>query len=47
VIAAGAPADMLVLDGGPSRDLGIPQNPGRFPKAVVKDGKFYKDEITA
>lgn len=44
VIAAGARADMLVLDGDPLRVL---QNPPRFLKAIVKDGKFYKDEITA
>ncbi len=44
-IVPGARADMLVVDGDPLRDLGVMQDPDRFLKAVVKDGKFYKDAL--
>ncbi|MGQ3030542.1 MAG: amidohydrolase family protein, partial [Ferrovibrionaceae bacterium] len=44
-IVPGARADMLVVDGDPLRDLGVMQDPDRFLKAVVKDGKFFKDAL--
>lgn len=45
VIAAGARADLLVVDGNPLEDLGVLQNPERYLKVVMKDGCFYKDEL--
>jgi imidazolonepropionase-like amidohydrolase len=46
VVAPGARADLLVVDGDPLRDLGVLQHPARFLKAVVKDGVFYRNELT-
>ncbi len=45
VIAPGARADLLVLDGNPLDDLAVLRDPDRRLKAVVKDGRFHKDAL--
>ena len=45
VLAAGARADLLVVDGNPLSDLGCLQAPDRCLKAIMKDGKFYKNAL--
>ncbi len=40
VIAKGALADLIVLDGDPTADLGALTAPGRGPRAVLKGGRF-------
>jgi imidazolonepropionase-like amidohydrolase len=47
VVAPGARADLLVLDGDPLRDLGVLQDPARRLKAVLKDGVFCRNELGA
>jgi imidazolonepropionase-like amidohydrolase len=45
VVAAGARADLLVVDGDPSQDLRRLQDPERFLKAIIKDGAFVKNTL--
>ena len=45
VVAPGARADLLVLDGNPLEDLGVLQDPTRYLRAVLKDGVFHKNEL--
>jgi imidazolonepropionase-like amidohydrolase len=45
VVAPGARADLLVVDGNPLEDLGVLQKPERYLKAVMKDGTFHKNEL--
>ena len=45
VVAAGARADLLVVDGDPLRDLACLQDPDRRLKAIIKGGVFYKNTI--
>ncbi len=45
VVAPGARADLLVVDGDPLRDLGVLQNPARRMKAVLKDGVFHRNAL--
>lgn len=47
VVAPGAFADLLVVDGDPLSDLGVLQAPERFLRAVMKGGSFHKDELGA
>jgi imidazolonepropionase-like amidohydrolase len=42
VVAPGARADLLAVDGNPLDDLGVMQDPERFLKLIMKDGKIYK-----
>jgi imidazolonepropionase-like amidohydrolase len=42
VVAPGALADLLVVDGDPLGDLGRLQDQGRHLVAIMKGGKFYK-----
>lgn len=42
VIAAGARADLLVVDGDPLSDLGCLQDPERHLRGVMKGGRWYK-----
>jgi imidazolonepropionase-like amidohydrolase len=42
VIAPGALADLLVVDGDPLSDLSLLQDQGAHLQAVIKAGKFYK-----
>ena len=45
VIAPGAFADALVLDKDPLEDIGVLVSAGRDIRAIIKDGKAYKDEL--
>ena len=45
-LAAGAYADLLVVDGDPYRDLGVLQNDGRHLAAIMRDGVFVKNELS-
>ena len=44
-ITAGAFADLLVVDGDPYRDLGIFQDEGAHIPAIMKGGRFVKNEL--
>jgi imidazolonepropionase-like amidohydrolase len=46
VVAAGARADLLVVDGDPLKDLSVLQRPERYLKGIMKAGVFVKDEIS-
>ena len=43
VIAPGAIADLLVIDGNPLDSLGLLQDQGRHLLAIMKDGQFHKN----
>ena len=45
VIAPGAYADLLVLDGDPLSDLMVMTDPQRHLKLVMKGGVIYKNEL--
>jgi imidazolonepropionase-like amidohydrolase len=45
-VAPGALADLIVVKGDPTRDIGILARPEENLLAVIKDGRFYKDHIT-
>jgi imidazolonepropionase-like amidohydrolase len=45
VIAPGALADLLVIDGNPLDDIGLLTTPERTLKLIMKDGKVYKNEL--
>ena len=45
VIAEGAKADMLVVDGDPLEDLGLLEEQGRHLAVIMKDGRFFKNEL--
>jgi imidazolonepropionase-like amidohydrolase len=45
VIAEGARADILVVDGDPLQDLACLEDPERRLLAIMKDGVFYKNRI--
>jgi len=45
VIAPGAYADQLVIDGDPLRDLTVLTHPGRNLKFIMKGGIVYKNEL--
>ena len=45
VVAPGAFADLLVVDGNPLEDLGLFQEEGRFLAAIMKDGLFIKNTL--
>jgi len=42
VVAPGAIADLLVVDGNPLEDLGLLQNQGVHLAAIMKGGRFFK-----
>ncbi len=44
-IVAGAFADLLVVDGDPYRDLGVFQDEGAHIPAIMKGGRFVKNEL--
>ena len=46
-IAPGAYADLLVVNGNPLKDLGVFQNQGRDLHAIMKNGKFHKQQLAA
>ncbi|HCP01530.1 MAG TPA: amidohydrolase family protein, partial [Rhodospirillaceae bacterium] len=41
LVTAGSLADLLLVDGDPTSDISILQEPGRF-RAIMKDGTFHK-----
>jgi imidazolonepropionase-like amidohydrolase len=43
-VAAGALADLLVVDGDPVADISVLRDGSRI-SAVMKDGSFLKDEL--
>ena len=45
VVAAGARADLLVVDGNPLKDLACLQAPDRCLVAIMKAGVFYKNRL--
>jgi imidazolonepropionase-like amidohydrolase len=45
IVAPGARADLLVLDANPLDDIGVLTQPERQLRAVMKAGRFYKDEL--
>jgi len=46
VIAPGALADLLLVDGNPLVDLGLFQKQGAHLSAIMKGGKFHKSQLT-
>ena len=44
-LVPGAFADLLVVDGDPLRDLGVFQDGGPKLTAIMKDGRFIKNEL--
>ena len=38
-------ADLLVVDGNPLGDLGLFQEQGRHLAAIVKGGRFHKNQL--
>jgi imidazolonepropionase-like amidohydrolase len=47
VIQPGAIADLLVVRGNPLRDIAVLTGQGEGIAAILKDGKFVKNELTA
>jgi imidazolonepropionase-like amidohydrolase len=45
VLAPGAKADLLVVDGNPLEDLALLQNQGAAMRAIMRDGRFFKNEL--
>jgi imidazolonepropionase-like amidohydrolase len=45
VVAAGAIADLLVIDGDPLADLGVLEGQGQRIAAIMKGGKFVKNRL--
>jgi imidazolonepropionase-like amidohydrolase len=46
-LAAGALADILVVDGDPLKDLGVLQHQGRHLPVIMKGGAFHKNVLAA
>ena len=44
-IVPDAYADLLVVDGDPYQDLGLFQDQGAHIPAIIKGGRFYKNEL--
>ncbi len=45
VIAEGASADLLIVEGDPLRDLRVMTSPKKNLKLIMKDGAIYKNEL--
>jgi imidazolonepropionase-like amidohydrolase len=45
VIAPGALADLLVIDGDPLADIGVLTTPGQTLKLIMKGGQIFKNEL--
>jgi len=45
VVAEGAFADLLVVDGDPLQDLTLLGDEGRHLRLIMKAGHVYKDEL--
>jgi imidazolonepropionase-like amidohydrolase len=46
VLAPGSHADLVVVDGNPYKDLGVLQHQGRHMAAIMRGGRFFKNELT-
>jgi imidazolonepropionase-like amidohydrolase len=46
-IAAGAYADLLVVDGNPLENIAVLANPDQHLKLIMKGGRIYRDRLTA
>jgi imidazolonepropionase-like amidohydrolase len=46
VIAEGAHADLLVIEGNPLADVGVLLDPQENLKLIMKAGTVYKNELT-
>jgi imidazolonepropionase-like amidohydrolase len=44
-VQAGAIADLLVIDGNPLADIGLLMGQGQHIKAIMKDGRFVKNQL--
>ena len=44
-VEAGKLADLLVVDGDPSRDISLLRDPQRSLKLIMKDGELYEDTL--
>jgi imidazolonepropionase-like amidohydrolase len=47
IVAPGATADLVVVDGNPLDDLSLLQGQGRHLPLIMKAGKLHKDELSA
>lgn len=47
IIAEGAYADLLVVEGDPLADLGVLMNPQKNLKLIMKDGTIYRNDLAA
>jgi imidazolonepropionase-like amidohydrolase len=47
VVKAGAYADLIVVDGDPLKDLSVLTGQGRHMPAIMKGGRFVKDDLAA
>ncbi|PIK68726.1 peptidase M38, partial [Methylobacterium frigidaeris] len=47
VVAPGAFADLIVVDGDPLSDLSLLTGQGRHMRAIMIDGRFVKDDLAA
>ncbi len=47
VVAPGAYADLLVVDGNPLQDIRVLTAPDRNLKLIMKEGRVYKNELGA
>ena len=45
MVAPGARADLLVLDGNPLEDLGVMRDPETRLKLIMKDGVIHKNTL--
>jgi imidazolonepropionase-like amidohydrolase len=45
VVAPGARADLLVVDGNPLKDLGVFQDQGAHIPVVMQDGRFHRNRL--
>jgi imidazolonepropionase-like amidohydrolase len=45
VVAAGALADLIVVDGNPLQKIALLEDQGRHLSVIVKGGKFYKNTL--
>jgi imidazolonepropionase-like amidohydrolase len=43
VVKAGALADLLLVDGDPTKDIGLVADPAKTFLVIMKDGRIYKD----
>ena len=45
VLAPGSFADLLVVEGDPTKDLGVLQRDGACLLAIMRDGRFFKNQL--